>query len=117
MGSIDPSLIDAIKGFEGYSATPAWDYKQHSSGYGTVAQPGDTNIPPDQLKAIHEQRLQTEVARAADAVDNVNPNLPPGARNALISLTYNAGPGWAQSGLGDAVRAGDLEAAKTHFLQ
>jgi lysozyme len=111
MGFLDPQYLDAIKGFEGYSATPAWDYKQNSSGYGTVAQAGDNNIPPDQLKAIHEQRFQSEVQKAADHVDNINPDLPAGPRAALISLTYNAGPGWAQSGLGDLVRKGDLQGA------
>lgn len=115
--AVDPSLIDAIKGFEGYSAQPAWDYKQSSSGYGTRAQPGDESISPDQLKAVHEQRLQEEVAKAAAHVDSVNPNLPAGARNALISLTYNAGPGWAQSGLGELVKAGDLQGAQARFLQ
>ena len=117
MALLDPQYIDAIKGFEGYSPTAQWDYKQSSSGYGTRAQPGDENIPPEQLKAIHEQRLQDEIAKAAAHVDSVNPNLPAGARAALISLTYNAGPGWSQSGLGDLVRAGDLEGAKARLLQ
>jgi len=115
--ALDPQYIDAIKGFEGYSPTAAWDYKQTSSGYGTRAQPGDENIPPEQLKAVHEQRLQEEIAKAAAAVDSFNPNLPPGTRAALISLTYNAGPGWQQSGLGEAVKAGDWDRAKDIFLQ
>jgi lysozyme len=106
--ALDPQYLDAIKGFEGYSAQPQWDYKQSSSGYGTKAQPGDENIPPDQLKAVHEQRFQDEVGKAASAVDSVNPNLPPAARAALTSFTYNTGPGWTQSGLGDLVRNGDL---------
>jgi hypothetical protein len=63
MSLIDPEYLDAIKGFEGYAATPSWDYKQSSSGYGTKAQAGDENIPPDQLKAIHEQRFQKETDR------------------------------------------------------
>lgn len=115
--AVDQSLIDEIKGFEGYTATPAWDYKQSSSGYGTRAQPGDEGIPPEQLRAVHEQRLQDEVSRAAAHVDSVNPNLPAGARNALISLTYNAGPGWAQSGLGELVRNGDLQGAQARLLE
>jgi lysozyme len=115
--ALDPEYIDAIKGFEGYSPNAAWDYKQSSSGYGTRAQPGDENIPPEQLRAVHEQRLQEEVAKAAAAVDSFNPNLPPGARAALVSLTYNAGPGWQQSGLGEAVKAGDWDRAKGIFLQ
>lgn len=114
---LDPQYIDQIKGFEGYSPQAAWDYKQSSSGYGTKAQPGDENIPPDQLKAIHEQRFSSEIGNAAAAVDNLNPNLPPGARAALISLTYNAGPGWMQSGLGNMVRSGDLQGAQQRFLE
>ena len=117
MAILDPQYIDAIKGSEGYAPQASWDFKQYSSGYGTKAQPGDENIPPDQLKAVYEQRFQDEIAKAAAHVDSVNPNLPAGARAALISLTYNAGPGWSQSGLGDLVRANDLEGAKARFLQ
>lgn len=115
--ALDPQFLDAIKGFEGYSPNAAWDYKQNSSGYGTRAQPGDDAIPPDQLKAVHEQRYQEEIAKAAAHVDSVNPNLPAGARAALVSLTYNAGPGWAQSGLGEMVRSGDLQGAAQRFLE
>lgn len=115
--ALDPEYLDAIKGLEGYAPAASWDYKQNSSGYGTKAQPGDENIPPDQLKAVHEQRYQDEIAKAAAHVDSVNPNLPAGARAALTSLTYNAGPGWSQSGLGELVRSGDLQGAATRFLE
>ena len=115
--ALDPQYVDAIKGFEGYSPKASWDYKQNSSGYGTKAQPGDENIPPDQLQAIHEQRFQDEITKAAAHVDSVNPDLPPGAKAALVSLTYNAGPGWSKSGLGDLVRKGDLEGAQAKILE
>lgn len=115
--ALDPEYLDAIKGFEGYSPNAAWDYKQSSSGYGTKAQPGDENIPPDQLRAIHEQRFQDEVAKASAHVDSINPNLPPGVKAALTSLTYNAGPGWSQSGLGELVRAGDLQGAQAKLQE
>lgn len=115
--ALDPEYLDSIKASEGYSPSAAWDYKQSSSGYGTKAQPGDENIPPDQLKAVHEQRFQDEVAKAAAHVDSVNPNLPPGVKAALTSLTYNAGSGWSQSGLGELIRAGDLQGAATRFLE
>lgn len=115
--ALDPEYIDAIKKSEGYAPDASWDYKQYSSGYGTKAQPGDENIPQDQRQAVYEQRFQDEVAKAAAHVDSINPNLPPGVKAALTSLTYNAGPGWSQSGLGDLIRAGDLEGAKARFLQ
>lgn len=115
--ALDQSYLDAIKGFEGYSPNASWDYKQYSSGYGTKAQPGDENIPPDQRQAVYEQRFQDEVGKAAASVDAFNPNLPPGVRAALTSLTYNAGPSWQQSGLGEAVKAGDWDKAQNLFLQ
>lgn len=109
---IDPQYLEAIKGFEGYSPKATWDYKQHSSGYGTKAEPGEVID-----RATAEQRFNEAVAKAAAHVDSVNPNLPAGARAALISLTYNAGPGWSQSGLGELVRAGDLQAAQARLLE
>lgn len=115
--ALDPEYSDAIKGFEGYSPSASWDFKQNSSGYGTKAQAGDESIPPDQLKAVHEQRFQDEIAKAQAHVDSVNPDLPPGVKAALTSLTYNAGPGWAQSGLGDLIRKGDLAGAQAKFLE
>ncbi len=115
--SLDPEYLDAIKKSEGYSPDASWDYKQYSSGYGTKAQPGDESLTADQRQAIYEQRFQKEIADASAHVDSVNPNLPPGVKAALTSLTYNAGPGWSQSGLGDLIRAGDLEGAKARFLQ
>lgn len=114
---LDPQYLDAIKGFEGYSPTAQWDYKQSSSGYGTKAQPGDENIPADRRQAVYEQRFQSEIGKAAASVDAFSPNLPPGIRAALTSLTYNAGPGWQQSGLGQAIQSGDFEAAKAIFPQ
>lgn len=115
--ALDQSVLDAIKGFEGYAPNASWDFKQYSSGYGTRAQPGDENIPQDQLRAVYEQRFQNEVGNAASSVDQFAPNLPAGVRAALTSLTYNAGPGWQQSGLGEAIRAGDYTKAHDIFLQ
>lgn len=115
--ALDPEYLDAIKKSEGYAPSASWDYKQYSSGYGTKAQPGDENIPADQRQAVYEQRFQQEIAKAAAHVDSINPALPAGVRAALTSLTYNAGPGWSQSGLGDLIRSGNLEAAKSRFLQ
>jgi lysozyme len=115
--ALDQSYLDAIKQSEGYNPNSQWDFKQYSSGYGTKAQPGDENIPADQRQGVYEQRFQDEIGKAASSVDSFAPNLPPGVRAALTSLTYNAGPGWQQSGLGAAVRAGDYDKARDIFLQ
>lgn len=110
---LDPGLVDAVKRFEGFVPAASWDYKQYTNGYGTRATaPGETID-----RATAEQRLQDELLKAQAAAMAVNPNAPPGVQNALTSLTFNAGPGWAKSGLGDAVRAGDWDTAKQHFVQ
>lgn len=114
---VPPDLREAVKKFEGYSDKPYSDYKQTSSGYGTKAQPGDEALTPEQRKAMHEQRLDNELARAANIVDQFAPGLPTGTRNALISLTYNAGSAWTSSGLGQSIRAGDTEKAREIFQQ
>ena len=109
---LDPDLINKVKQFEGYEAIPKWDYKQHSSGWGTRAQPGERPSREE-----HEQRLRNELGKAAEFVDANVPNLPEGVRNAMISLTFNAGGSWANSGLGSQLRAGDYEGAKQSFLR
>jgi lysozyme len=110
---LESEYLDAIKKFVGFAPTASWDYKQHSNGYGTRAlYPGET-IDRDTA----EQRFQAEIAKAAAAVDAIAPNAPPGARAALTSLTYNAGPGWTNSGLGELVRAGDWTAAAERLQQ
>lgn len=114
---VTPDLAERIKKIEGYSEKPYADFKQTSSGYGTKAQSGDEAIPPEQRRAVYEQRLNTELGRAANIVDTFSPGLPKGTRDALISLTYNAGSSWTASGLGAKIRAGDLESAKANFAQ
>jgi lysozyme len=109
---LDPSLTAAVKGFEGFTPKAQWDYKQRSNGYGTKAQSRDEVI--DQPTA--EARLTSELGRAQSQVDEFAPGLPPGARKALTSLTYNAGPGWMKAGLGDAVKSGDLDKAQSLLL-
>lgn len=111
--SLDQSYLDAIKGFEGYQPKASWDYKQYTNGYGTKATHSGEVIDRDTA----EQRFQSEIGKAAGSVDAAFPQLPTGARAALTSLTYNAGPGWINSGLGNAVRQGDWGNASNLFQQ
>jgi GH24 family phage-related lysozyme (muramidase) len=106
-------FVDAIKRFEGFAPRAQWDYKQSSVGYGTKARyPGEVI---DQNEA--EGRLGSELGYAASAVDRAFPGLAEGPRAALTSLTFNAGPGWINSGLGKAVGSGDMDAARNLFTQ
>jgi lysozyme len=111
--TVDDPLLRRIMAYEGFTPRAAWDYRQHSNGYGTRARaPGEVI---DQAEA--ERRLQSEVANAAAQVDRFNPNLPPGVRSALTSLTYNSGAGWQNAGLGAAIKAGNYDDARSRFLQ
>lgn len=110
---IPANFISAIKSTEGYRSKAYWDVKQHTVGFGTRASSPDEVITPEEANA----RFNREIGKAAKFVDSVNPNLDPGTRAALASLTFNAGEAWAKAGLGDAIRAGDLGKAKELFLQ
>lgn len=112
-GAPSGDILDKIKKFEGFAPKAAWDYKQNTNGYGTrAASPGEVIDP-----ATAEARLRDEVAKASGIVDKFKPDLAPGVRDALTSLTYNAGDKWTRSGLGQAIQTGDMAAAKDRFLQ
>jgi lysozyme len=111
--ALDQQYLDAIKQSEGFVPQASWDYKQYTNGYGTKAQyPGEIID-----KATAEQRFNDAISQAEAHVNSVAPNAPPGVKAALTSLTFNAGPGWSQSGLGDLVRAGDWQGAQERFQQ
>lgn len=113
VAGVPASFIAQVKRTEGFASGARWDVKQFSSGYGTKA-----NFEGEQItKEEADRRFNVEFAKAANVVDGVNPNLDPGTKAAMSSLTYNAGSDWVHSGLGDAIRAGDLDKAKQLFLQ
>lgn len=111
--TIGDDYINKIKQFEGFHKNPYWDVRQFTVGYGTRAR--DRNDLVDEAEA--DRRLRSEIANAAGLVDRFAPHLDPGTRAALTSLTFNAGPKWQQSGLGAAIKAGDMDAARASFLQ
>jgi lysozyme len=109
---IDAVFLDKIKSFEGYTPVAKWDYSQFTNGYGTRARAPDEVI----TKAEAESRFRAEIGKAAQIVERHAANWDPGTKAALTSLTFNAGTRWISSGLGDAVRAGDVEAVRERFV-
>ena len=108
-----PDLLSAVKSFEGFSAQAKWDYAQYSNGYGTRARaPGEVI---DTKEA--EFRLVLELKSAANAVEGFAPSLDKGTKAALTSLTFNAGTRWMTDGLGRAIQRGDLDAARSIFVE
>ena len=107
------SYLQAIKTFEGFTPQAKWDYAQHSNGYGTKAlYPGETI---DAAEA--ERRFAAEIAVARGIVEKHAAGWDEGTKAALTSLTFNAGTRWISSGLGEAVRNGDIEGVRERFVQ
>ncbi len=113
VAKVDAPYIAAIKTSEGYSPTARWDVKQNTVGYGTRALSAGETITREEA----DKRFNTEITKAANFVDTVNPNLDAGTRAALTSLTFNAGTTWATSGLGEAIKKGDLNTARDLFMK
>ncbi len=111
--ALPQTYLDQIKKFEGFHQKPYWDYKQWTVGHGTRA--AGPNDVVDQAEA--DRRLQAEIAKAAALVDGFAPGIDPGTRAALTSLTFNAGGDWMNSGLGQAIKAGNLDQARASFQQ
>ncbi len=110
---IHQNYLSAIKTFEGFTSQAKWDYAQHSNGYGTKAlYPGEA-ISPEEA----ERRFAAEIAVARDIVEKHASGWDEGTKAALTSLTFNAGTRWISSGLGDAVRNGDIEGVRDRFVQ
>lgn len=111
--AIGDQYIDRLKKFEGFYQKPYWDYKQWTVGYGTRASGPNDVVDAEEAK----RRLAKELEQAAGLVDRFAPNLDPGTRAALTSLTFNAGGDWMNAGLGAAIKRGDMEEAKRRFVQ
>lgn len=107
------SYLDAIRGFEGFTPKASWDYAQFTNGYGTKAKFAGEVID----KAEAAKRFAAEINEARSIVEKHAPDVSEGTKAALTSLTYNAGTAWTKSGLGDAVRSGDMDRARQLFLQ
>lgn len=102
-------LLQFIKSREGFSATPYWDYKQWTIGYGTrcgVDRQG-SDVPPAYWDGISEE-LAEELLRVAIR-DDYEPSVEryesrhgmqftQNQFDALVSFTFNLGAGWTSGG-------------------
>lgn len=110
---ISDRLLQHLINTEGFSSRPYWDRKQYSIGYGTKAKGRNDRV----TKAQAMERKRAHLGMNARHVDARFSNLPPGIRDALISLSYNSGNKWMNKGLGKAVAGGNYADAKHRFLQ
>jgi lysozyme len=104
--------LQAIKTFEGFTARAKWDYAQSTNGFGTRA------LRPDEVidEAEANRRFAAEIEKARQFVERHAAGWDEGTKAALTSLTFNAGTRWQTSGLGEAVRAFDVDAVRDRFV-
>lgn len=110
---MNSAVLNAIRTFEGFTPQARWDYAQFSNGYGTRAKFAGEVID----KAEADRRFEAAVSNARSVVERHAPGVDEGTKAALTSLTYNAGTNWVNSGLGEAVRSGNLDEVRSIFQQ
>lgn len=104
--------LEKIRSFEGFSAEAKWDYAQHSNGYGTKARFAGERLD----RAEAEVRFRAEIDEARAIVERHAGEWDEGTKAALTSLTFNAGTKWISSGLGEALRNGDMSRVRECFV-
>lgn len=93
-------LIDVIKDFEGFSATPYRDNTQWTVGYGSYC--GDSSDPCPNIyltKAEAETRLRKDLRKTYEPIVNkycksIGKQPTQSQFDALVDLTYNLGGSW-----------------------
>lgn len=113
------SLVDLLKAFEGFKATPYPDNKQYSIGYGTWC--GDTrdDVPAEYWNGISEEKAEElmrnhmsgDIADLNRFIDKHGLSLTQQQFDALVSFTYNCGEGWMLETDGkfySAITSGDM---------
>ena len=93
-------MISVLKGFEGFSRYPYWDYSQWTVGYGTRVPDGKlaayqaNGIPEEEAEALLAEFLETMGAAVNSFADKFGLNLTQAQFDALLSLSFNCGTSW-----------------------
>jgi GH24 family phage-related lysozyme (muramidase) len=112
-GTLSQSGLDAIKRSEGFSATPYWDSKGYSIGYGHLLTPEEYAKYKDRsiTKEEAEQLLLKDTEKTQNAVNqSIKVPLTQDMFDALVSFGYNLGPG-AIKNVAQTLNTGDYEGA------
>ena len=88
---LQSSLIDFVKGFEGFNSSAYDDHGQTSIGYGTVAADGVTSISEEEAERELKRELTTHQNHVQDYAKLKGYNFTKNELNALTSFSYNIG--------------------------
>ena len=99
-GAVAEDLTAMVAAFEGFRQYPYWDYQQWSVGYGTRCPDGKLSdyklhgISEEEARRLLAEHLQASQSYVTAWVSRNGLALTQAQQDALISLTYNVGPGW-----------------------
>lgn len=110
-------LQNFLPTWENFSPTPYWDYKQWSWGYGTKV--------PGSIPGVRPQGTITRAQAMIDALNHIEHdylylkplirrNLSPQQWAALLSFSYNEGPGNADNLITD-INSGNDDVLEVHW--
>jgi GH24 family phage-related lysozyme (muramidase) len=105
-----------VKHWETFQPHPFQDIGGDNIGYGTRAHPGETSISEREAA----RRMDDELARDRAKIEQLNPQLPEGAKKALTSLLYNLGGEvnkLKEHGMANAIASGEVEAMKKAHVE
>lgn len=115
--TVSQEMVDVLKDMEGFYARPYWDYKQWTVGYGTrcPGAPESPDAPESSWSEVFRGYMQNGISK--DAAEDLlreeligfeanvhsfaqthNLQLKQQEFDALVSFTYNLGPGWMNGG-------------------
>lgn len=116
-----PDLINFLTQWEGFSATPFWDYKQWSWGYGTKVPGSSTNPANNPGGSITQSQAAQDTVNYLKADYNylnsrVTTALNPQQWAALLSFSYNEGRAAAVK-LIPEINSQSLDTLEQHWKQ
>lgn len=98
--------ITILKQWEGFSATPYWDYAQYTVGYGTrcpdnkLEEYRANGISRDEAEVLLRNHLYSDEQAVTRFMESKGLKFTQGQFDAMVSLSYNCGSGWTTSTTG-----------------
>lgn len=101
--TVSDELVDVLKTMEGFAARVFWDYAQYTVGYGTrcpddkVEYYKNNDITIEEAEELLFKELRSFEGYVNNFVAKYGLKLEQHQFDALVSFSYNVGPGWMNS--------------------
>ena len=92
--SVSENAVKFIKDWEGFQSKAYWDNAQYSIGYGTKTENATDTITEAEADVALRKELKEIDAKVNQFAAAYNRNFSQNQHDALVSFSYNVGPGW-----------------------